>query len=123
MQHNQAFLQLVDNARASVQEITVEQAREWQLAGKDFLLVDVREQSEWAAGHFPGAIYLGKGIIERDIEAVEPNRDRCIVLYCGGGFRSVLSAVNLQLMGYTQVISMDGGYRDWKAKGYPIVND
>jgi rhodanese-related sulfurtransferase len=89
--------------------------------GDKFILVDVREESEFAKDHLPGAIHLGKGIIERDIEARVPDLDAEMVLYCGGGFRSALAADNLQKMGYTNVISMDGGIRDWREKGYPLT--
>jgi len=89
--------------------------------GDKFLLVDVREESEFAKDHLPGAIHLGKGIIERDVEARVPDLNAEIVLYCGGGFRSALAADNLQKMGYTNVISMDGGIRDWREKGYPLT--
>jgi rhodanese-related sulfurtransferase len=88
--------------------------------GEKFVLVDVREESEFAKDHLPGAIHLGKGVIERDIEARVPKLDTPLVLYCGGGFRSALAADNLQKMGYTNVISMDGGIRDWREKGYPL---
>jgi rhodanese-related sulfurtransferase len=91
-------------------------------SGEKFLLVDVREESEFAKDHLPGAIHLGKGIIERDIEARVPDLDAEIVLYCGGGFRSALAADNLQKMGYTNVISMDGGIRDWREKAYPLTD-
>ena len=91
--------------------------------GEKFLLVDVREESEFAKDHLPGAIHLGKGIIERDIEARVPELNTEMVLYCGGGFRSALAADNLQKMGYTKVISMDGGIRDWREKGYPLTKE
>ncbi len=89
--------------------------------GDKFLLVDVREESEFAAGHLPGAIHLGKGIIERDIEGKVPDTGAKLILYCGGGFRSALAADNLQKMGYTNVISMDGGFRVWREKNYPLT--
>ena len=91
--------------------------------GDKFLLVDVREESEFAKDHLPGAIHLGKGIIERDIEARVPELNTEMILYCGGGFRSALAADNLQKMGYTNVISMDGGIRDWREKGYPLERE
>ena len=91
--------------------------------GEKFLLVDVREESEFAKDHLPGAIHLGKGIIERDIEERVPDLNAPLILYCGGGFRSALTADNLQKMGYTNVISMDGGVRGWREKGFPLVND
>jgi rhodanese-related sulfurtransferase len=89
--------------------------------GDKFVLVDVREESEYAKDHLPGALHLGKGVIERDIEARVPELNTELVLYCGGGFRSALAADNLQKMGYTNVISMDGGIRDWREKGYPLT--
>jgi len=90
-------------------------------AGEKFLLVDVREDNEWQAGHIPGAVHMGRGIIERDIEQAVPDHNAAIVLYCGGGFRSALSAENLQKMGYTNVISMDGGWRHWTEAGFPTT--
>ena len=100
---------------------TVDEVKKKMDNGEKVLLVDVREESEFAKDHLPGAIHLGKGIIERDIEARVPDLSAEIVLYCGGGFRSALAADNLQKMGYTNVISMDGGIRDWREKGYPLT--
>ena len=88
-----------------------------------FVLVDTREESEWARGHIPGAVHLSKGIIERDIEKTVPDKDATVVLYCGGGFRSALAADNLQKMGYRNVISMDGGWRGWTEAGFPVIKD
>jgi rhodanese-related sulfurtransferase len=118
--HAPRFLQLVDSIRVNIRECTVADVQKRIAAGESFLLFDVREESEFAAGHLPGAKSLGKGIIERDIETVVPDFDREIVLYCGGGFRSALAADNLQKMGYTNVISMDGGFRGWKEAGHTI---
>lgn len=118
--HSPRFLQIVEAVRVNIRECTVSDVRERQVRGESFLLFDVREESEYAAGHVPGAKSLGKGIIERDIEATVPDPDTEIVLYCGGGFRSALAADNLQKMGYTNVISMDGGFRGWKDAGLPI---
>ena len=118
--HAPRFLQIVEAIRVNIRECTVGAVRERQSHGESFLLFDVREESEFAAGHLPGAKSLGKGIIERDIESLVPDPDTELVLYCGGGFRSALAADNLQKMGYTNVISMDGGYRDWKEAGLPI---
>lgn len=118
--HAPRFLQIVDAVRVNIRECTVRDVQERQARGEQFLLFDVREESEFAAGHLPAAKSLGKGIIERDIEALVPDPDTELVLYCGGGFRSALAADNLQKMGYTNVISMDGGYRDWKEAGLPI---
>ena len=119
-QHAPRFLQIVEAVRINIRECTVSDVRERQARGEQFLLFDVREESEFAAGHLPGAKPLGKGIIERDIETVVPDPDTEIVLYCGGGFRSALAADNVQKMGYTSVISLDGGFRGWKEAGLPI---
>lgn len=121
MAHSPAFLALVDSTRQRVKEVTIEQARERMAAGAR--LVDVREQSEWAAGHMVGAEYLGKGVIERDIEGRYPDKSTEIILSCGGGFRSVLAADALQQMGYTNVASMIGGWREWVEKGLPTTTD
>jgi len=118
--HAPRFLQLVDAVRINIRECTVNDIGKRIAAKEQFLLFDVREESEFAQGHIPGAKSLGKGIIERDIESVVPDQDREIVLYCGGGFRSALAADNLQKMGYTNVISMDGGFRGWKEANLPI---
>lgn len=117
MSHAPGFLALVESLRTKVKEVTVAEARTRIAAGARF--IDVREQSEWAAGHAAGAEYLGKGVIERDIEALVPDKDAEIILYCGGGFRSVLAADALTQMGYTNVASMAGGWRDWTASGAP----
>ena len=120
-QHPPRFLKIVDDAKTRVRETNVDEVKKRMDRGEKFMLVDVREESEFAKDHLPGAIHLGKGIIERDIEARVPDLDTEIVLYCGGGFRSALAADNLQKMGYTNVISMDGGIRDWREKGYPLT--
>ena len=122
-QHAPGFLKLVQDANSRVKELTVDDVKAKLDRGEKFHLVDVREDSEWAAGHLPGAVHLGKGVIERDIEAKIPDPNAEIVLYCGGGFRSALAAENLQKMGYKNVISMNGGFRGWKDAGLPIVND
>jgi len=119
MKHAPKFLALVTDIRRNIRETDVKTVRARQERGEPFLLVDVREESEWANGHLPGATHLGKGVIERDIEARVPETGSEIVLYCGGGFRSALAADNLQKMGYTNVISMDGGYREWTEAGFP----
>ena len=120
-QHHPGFLRIVEAAKTQVRETTVEEVRTRLVRGdSSFVLVDVREDSEWSAGHIQGAIHLGKGVIERDIEGEIPEKDREIILYCGGGFRSALAARSLQEMGYTRVVSMDGGWRVWKEKGYPV---
>jgi rhodanese-related sulfurtransferase len=118
--HSPRFLQLVDAVRVNIRECSVADVHRRILAREKILLFDVREESEFAAGHLPGAKSLGKGIIERDIESVVPDFDQEIILYCGGGFRSALAADNLQKMGYTNVISMDGGFRGWKEASFPI---
>jgi len=120
-QHPPRFLKIVDDARTRVRETNVEEVKKKIDTSEKFLLVDVREESEYAKDHLPGAVHLGKGIIERDIEAQVPDLNAEIVLYCGGGFRSALAADNLQKMGYTNVISMDGGIRDWREKAYPLT--
>ena len=119
--HAPGFLAIVDDARSRVQECTVADVASWQSANESFRLVDVREESEWARGHLPNAEHLGKGIIERDVEEKIPDQSEKIVLYCGGGYRSALAADNLQKMGYTNVISMDGGFRGWKESNLEIV--
>ena len=118
--HTPRFLKIVDDARSRVKENTVADVKAMLDRGEKFHLVDVREESEWAAGHLPRAEHLGKGIIERDIETKIPDTGAKIVLYCGGGFRSALAADNLQKMGYTNVISMDGGFRGWKEANLPV---
>jgi rhodanese-related sulfurtransferase len=123
MQHPPRFLKIVGDAKTRVRETTVDKVKSKIDGGEKFVLVDVREESEFARDHLPGAIHLGKGIIERDIEARVPDLNTEIVLYCGGGFRSALAADNLQKMGYKNVISMDGGIRDWREKGYPLTKD
>lgn len=117
--HSPAFLALVNDAKSRIQELTVAQVRQKQLQGDPFYFVDVREESEWQAGHAAGAIHLSKGIIERDIERVIPDKNAEIVLYCGGGFRSALAADNLKKMGYQNVFSMEGGIRSWREAGFP----
>jgi rhodanese-related sulfurtransferase len=121
-QHPPRFLKIVDDARSRVRETNVDDVKKRMDRGDKFLLVDVREESEFAKDHLPGAIHLGKGVIERDIEARVPELNTEMVLYCGGGYRSALAADNLQKMGYTNVISMDGGIRGWREKGYPLTN-
>ncbi|WP_441254826.1 rhodanese-like domain-containing protein [Aeromonas sp. A600620] len=120
MQHNPRFLALVDGIRSRITETDVHQIKRWQDEGRTFHLIDVREESEWAKGHLPGAQYLGRGVIERDIETLFPDPETELYLYCGGGFRSVLAADNLQQMGYRNVISVDGGFRGWLEAGYPV---
>src|SRR5579862_5403162 len=123
MQHAPRFLRIVDDARSRVKETTVDEVKDRLDRGETPLLIDVREESEYAKDHLPGAIHLGKGIIERDIEGRVPDFSREMILYCGGGFRSALAADNLQKMGYTHVISMDGGIRDWREKNYPLTRE
>src|SRR5690349_15435377 len=123
MQHSPRFLQIVEETRKRVRETTADEVKAKLDRGEKFLLVDVREESEFAKDHLPGAVHLGKGVIERDIEARVPQLDTEMVLYCGGGFRSALAADNLQKMGYTKVISMDGGIRGWREKNYPLTKE
>jgi rhodanese-related sulfurtransferase len=118
-QHGEGFLKLTADAKKRVKEWNVAETKRRMDAGEKFLLVDVREDNEWAAGHIPGAVHMGRGIIERDIEQAVPDHAAQLVLYCGGGFRSALAADNLQKMGYTNVISMDGGWRGWNEAGFP----
>ena len=122
-QHPPRFLKIVDDARSRIRETDVDAVKSRLDRGDKFLLVDVREESEFAKDHLPGAIHLGKGVIERDIEARVPDLHAEMILYCGGGFRSALAADNLQKMGYTNVISMDGGIRGWREKNYPLTKD
>ena len=120
MQHSPGFLALVNDAKSRVRELNLDQARARLAANPDALLIDVREESEWAAGHVVEAQHLGKGIFERDLEAKFPAKDRELILYCGGGFRSALSADAAQKMGYTNVWSLDGGYKAMAAAGWPM---
>jgi rhodanese-related sulfurtransferase len=119
MAHAEKFLALVNDAKKRIRETNVADVKRRMDAGEKFVLVDVREESEWAQGHLPGAIHLGKGIIERDVEQRVPDTGAKIILYCGGGFRSALTADNLQKMGYTNVESMDGGWKGWTGAGLP----
>ena len=119
-QHSPRFLKIVDDAKQRVRETTVDEIKSRLDRGDKFVLVDVREESEWQKDHLPGAIHMGKGVIERDVEQKVPDLNTEMVLYCGGGFRSALAADNLQKMGYTNVISMDGGVREWREKAYPM---
>ena len=119
MQHSPRFLKVVNDAKSRVKETSVDEVKQRLDRGEKLMLVDVREESEFAKDHLPGAIHLGKGVIERDIEARVPDLNTPLVLYCGGGFRSALAADNLQKMGYTNCISMDGGWRGWTEAGLP----
>jgi rhodanese-related sulfurtransferase len=120
--HAPRFLAIVNDSKTRVRECTVDDVKKRLDGGEKLTLIDVREESEYAKDHVPGAIHLGKGIIERDIEARVPDLATEVILYCGGGFRSALAADNLQKMGYKNVVSMDGGIRDWRGKGYPLTN-
>jgi rhodanese-related sulfurtransferase len=123
MEHSEGFLKLVSDAKARIRETTPEEASRRQQAGEQFFLVDVREDNEWNKGRAAGAIHLGKGIIERDVEKAIPDHDAEIILYCGGGYRSALAAEALGRMGYGNVVSMDGGWTRWTALGLPIDKD
>ena len=123
MAHSPQFLKLVNDAKKRVKETNVADVKHRKDAGEKFLLVDVREDNEWARGHLPGAVHLSKGIIERDIEQTVPDPNAKLILYCGGGFRSALVAENLQKMGYSNVESMDGGWRGWVEAGLPTAKD
>ena len=122
-QHPPRFLKIVDDSKSRIRQTTVDLIKSRLDQHEKFLLVDVREDNEWQKDHLPGAVHMGKGIIERDVEQKVPDLNAEMVLYCGGGFRSALAADNLQKMGYTNVISMDGGIREWREKGYPLVKD
>ena len=119
-QHPPRFLKIVEDAQQRVRETNVEEIKARIDRHEKFVLIDVREDNEYDRDHLPGAIHLGKGIIERDIEGKYPELSTPLVLYCGGGFRSALAADNLQKMGYTNVLSVDGGIREWRAKAYPL---
>ena len=123
MQHSERFLRIVEQAKSRVRETTVAEVRGDLESGVEFVLVDVREDREWRAGRAAGAIHLGKGVIERDIESAIPELDRKIVLYCGGGYRSALAADALQQMGYTNVLSLAGGWRAWNEAAMPVDRD
>src|SRR5271167_601950 len=123
MAHAPQFLKLVQDAKQRVKETNVPDVKRRIDTGEKLILVDVREDNEWAKGHLPGAVHMGKGVIERDIEQQVPDTRTKLVLYCGGGFRSALVADNLQKMGYTNVESMDGGWRGWTEAGLPTVRD
>lgn len=118
--HNPGFLALVNAAKSRIQEIDIAEYQRLRAANEAHVLIDTRENDEWAAGHAAGAVHLGKGIIERDIEARAPVKDTKLVLYCGGGFRSALAADALRQMGYTNAISLDGGWRAYQASGLPV---
>jgi rhodanese-related sulfurtransferase len=121
MQHSDKFLKIVNDARARVKETTVADVKRRSDVGERFHLIDVREESEWAAGHVAGATHLSKGVIERDIDRMIPDTNAKIILYCGGGYRSALAADNIQKMGYTNVESMDGGFRAWEEAKLPTA--
>jgi rhodanese-related sulfurtransferase len=123
MAHSPQFLKLVNEAKARVKETNIADVKRRMDGGEKFMVVDVREDNEWAQGHVPGAVHMGRGIIERDIEARVPQTDAKLILYCGGGFRSALVADNLQKMGYRNVESMDGGWKGWVSAGLPTVKD
>jgi rhodanese-related sulfurtransferase len=121
--HSPEFLKIVNESKKRIKEIDFREIKKRLDAGEKFILVDTREDNEWQRGHIPNAIHLGKGIIERDIEAAIPDKNTPLVLYCGGGFRSALAADNLQRMGYKNVVSMDGGWRGWTEAGFPTAKE
>jgi rhodanese-related sulfurtransferase len=123
MEHSEGFLSIVNDARSRIREVTVAETRERLSANTGARLIDVREDNEWQAGHAAGAEHLGKGIIERDIEARVPDKETELILYCGGGYRSALAADALQKMGYRRVYSMAGGWRAWKESGAPVEGE
>lgn len=118
--HATGFLKLVNDSKKGIREVTIDDVKPRMERGDKFLLIDVREDREWDAGHLPGAVHMGRGIIERDIEQAIPDANAEIILYCGGGFRSALAAESLMKMGYRNVFSMDGGYRAWREAGLPV---
>ena len=118
--HNPGFLALVEDAKARIRHIDIDEYKRLLESGEAGVLIDTREESEWSAGHAQGAIHLGKGIIERDIEAIVPDKEQRLVLYCGGGYRSALAADALRKMGYKDAISLDGGWRAWTQAGMPV---
>jgi rhodanese-related sulfurtransferase len=121
--HPEGFLRLVKEAKTRIKEEDFRDIKKKLDAGEKIILVDTREDNEWARGHIPNAVHLGKGVIERDIEKAIPDKEAAVVLYCGGGYRSALAADNLQKMGYRNVISMDGGWRGWTEAGFPTIRD
>ncbi|HEX5430488.1 MAG TPA: rhodanese-like domain-containing protein [Bryobacteraceae bacterium] len=116
--HSEGFLALVNDAKSRIKQVNIEEYQKMPREGH--VLIDIREDNEWANGHAAGAIHIGKGVIERDIESKIPDKSKTLVLYCGGGFRSALSADALQKMGYTNAISLDGGWRGWNQAGLPV---
>ena len=122
MQHSPRFMNIVNDAKSRVKQTSIHDVKTNLDRGERFMLIDVREESEFSKDHLPGAVHMGKGVIERDIELRVPDLNTPMVLYCGGGFRSALAADNLQRMGYTNVISMDGGIREWRENNYPLTN-
>ncbi len=121
--HPEGFLKLVKEAKTRIKEEDFRDIKKKLDAGEPMIIIDTREDNEWARGHIPNAVHLGKGVIERDIEKAIPDKDATLVLYCGGGYRSALAADNLQRMGYRNVISMDGGWRSWTEAGFPTIRD
>jgi len=123
MKHSEGFLKVVNDAKTRIREVSVDETQTRMQSDDAVRLIDVREDDEWRAGHAQGATHLGKGIIERDIEATVPDKNTEVILYCGGGFRSALAADVLQQMGYTNVFSMAGGWKAWKDAGAPVTQD
>jgi rhodanese-related sulfurtransferase len=123
MKHSEGFLKLVNDAKSRIREVTVDETRERMNANRSVRLIDVREDNEWELGRAAGSTHLGKGIIERDIEADVPDKTTEVILYCGGGFRSALAADVLQQMGYTNVFSLAGGWKAWKDSGSPVTTE
>jgi rhodanese-related sulfurtransferase len=121
--HAEGFIRLVKEAKTRIKEEDFRDIKKKLDAGEPMIIIDTREDNEWARGHIPNAVHLGKGVIERDIEKAIPDKDATLVLYCGGGYRSALAADNLQKMGYRNVVSMDGGWRGWTEAGFPTIRD
>jgi len=120
MDHSPGFLKIVNEAKGKIKQTTIDEIKKRMDAGEKICLIDCREESEWAAGHIKGASYLGKGLVERDVEKIYPNKKDELIFYCGGGYRSALVCETLQRMGYQNPVSMDGGWRSWTEKNYPI---
>lgn len=121
--HTSRFVELVEDCKKDIEETNVDAVRHRQLDGESLYLIDVREDREWIQGHLPGAIHLGKGVIERDIEHAVPDTNAELLLYCGGGYRSALAAYNLRKMGYKNAVSVDGGFKAWVSRGFPLEKD
>jgi rhodanese-related sulfurtransferase len=121
--HTSRFVELAEAAKKNIEETNVDAVRHRQLEGEQLYLIDVREDHEWVQGHLPAAIHMGKGIIERDIEKLTPDTEAELLLYCGGGYRSAIAAESLRKMGYTNAMSVEGGFKAWVREGFPVSYD